>query len=552
MEGGDPIRLTNLSGGVSAFEWSPSGNAIAVLAGNPPSEAARRRREMYGGDFEVLGTEVRNNHLWLVPLPLRSGAAPPAELILGDSLTLDDFAWSPDGGRIAFDASPSRGGSIGAEDIYVVDVATRAIHKLVGTPGTDDAPMWSPDGKSIVFRTANGNRVLAATKRIAIIGANGGPVRVISEKFDENPMPVCWCADGIYFRGAQRTAMPLFRIDPVTKVIERLSDPDWIVSAAAFDRSGTTLAISASRPNTYPEIYLTPLRRFKPRVLTSLGDQVKSLPVARREVVSWRSTDGTQIEGVLLKPAQFDSTKKYPLLVVIHGGPTLTDLPNQSFVWSYPVEEFVGLGAVVLKPNYRGSAGYGEAFRSLNTRNLGVGDTWDVVSGVDYLIGRGFVDSTRVGAMGWSQGGFITAFASLTTNKFRAVAVGGGVSDWTLYYGYGDSGWWVRSALNATPWEDPAIYQKVSPMTYVKGAHTPTLILHGELDRRAPTAGAYELYAALRDQHVPVQMIVYKSQGHGIGAPKLIRALHEHSYKWFKHWIWGTGVPTTDSGDTTR
>ncbi len=412
--------------------------------------------------------------------------------------------------------------------------------------------MWSPDGQSIAFRTANGNRALTGTKRIGIVPAEGGPVRVISEKFDENPMLVRWGDDGLYFRAAQRTAMPLFRIDPNTKVIERLSDPDWIVFAASFDRSGKTLAISASRPNAYREVHLTPLRPFKPRALTNLGEQVASLPVATREVVRWRSKDRTEIEGVMLKPAQFDPTKKYPLLVVIHGGPTLTDLPDKSFVWSYPVEELVALGAVVLRPNYRGSAGYGEEFRSLNARNLGVGDTWDIISGVDYLVGRGFVDSTRVGAMGWSQGGYITAFSSLTTNRFRAVAVGGGVPDWTLYYAYGDAGWWVRNALGATPWEDPAIYQKVSPMSYVRGAHTPTLILHGELDHRAPTGGAYELYAALRDEGVPVKMIVYKGQGHGIGTPKLIRALHEHSYKWFKQWIWGSGVANADTNDTKR
>lgn len=536
--GGDPIRLTNIAGGVSAFEWSPDGTALAVLADGPPSDAARKRRETYGGDFIILDSAETNNHLWMVPLPPRPGATapPPVELTQGDSLTFEDFAWSPDGRRIAIDAWPSRGSASGREDIYVLDVATRGIRKIVDRPGTDDSPMWSPDGKFVAFRTDNA----AGTRRIGIVAANGGPVRIISESFDENPLLVHWNSDGLYFRAVQRTATSLFRVDPTTRVIERLSDPTWIIFGASFDRSGKTLAIGASRPNTFPEIHLTSLRPFAPRALTNLGDQTKGLPVARREVVTWRSKDGTNIEGVLLEPANFDSTKKYPLLVVIHGGPALTDFPDQSFVWSYPVEEFVALGAVVLKPNYRGSAGYGGAFRKLNTRNLGIGDTWDIVSGVDYLVRRGFVDSTRVGAMGWSQGGYIAAFASLTTNKFRAVAVGAGVPDWTLYYGYGQAGSWVRAVLEATPWSDPAIYQKASPLSYVKGAHTPTLILHGENDRLAPTAGAYELYAALRDQNVPAKMVVFRGQGHGIGPPKLIRALHEQSYAWFKQWILGS------------
>src|SRR5262249_14131900 len=154
--------------------------------------------------------------------------------------------------------------------------------------------------------------------------------------------------------------------------------------------------------NQYGEIYASSIEAPAPKQVTRAGDQFSGFTLARREVVRWKSGDGTEIEGVLLKPADFDAKKKYPLLVGSHGGPTGIDMPSVSADRYYPIERFVARGALVLRPNYRGSAGYGEAFRSLNVRNLGVGDYADVISGVDSLIDQGFVDKDRVGAMGWS------------------------------------------------------------------------------------------------------------------------------------------------------
>jgi dipeptidyl aminopeptidase/acylaminoacyl peptidase len=193
----------------------------------------------------------------------------------------------------------------------------------------------------------------------------------------------------------------------------------------------------------------------------------------------------------------------------------------------------------VLRPNYRGSAGYGEKFRALNVRNLGVGDYWDVISGVDYLIGRGMADSDRIGAMGWSQGGYISAYITTFSNRFKAVSVGAGISDWITYYVNTDITAFTRQYLKATPWDDPEIYRTTSPISYIKTAKTPTLIQHGENDRRVPIPNGYELYRGLRDQNVPVKMVVYKGFGHGINKPKQMRSVMEENENWFGTWIWG-------------
>jgi dipeptidyl aminopeptidase/acylaminoacyl peptidase len=231
--------------------------------------------------------------------------------------------------------------------------------------------------------------------------------------------------------------------------------------------------------------------------------------------------------------------KKYPLLVVIHGGPTGVDQPVVNADRYYPIERFVAKGALVLRPNYRGSAGYGEKFRALNVRNLGVGDYADVISGVDALIAKGWVDRDRVGAMGWSQGGYISAFITTSSDHFKAVSVGAGISDWMTYYANTDITPFTRQYLHATPWEDPEIYKKTSPISYIGKAKTPTLIQHGENDRRVPIPNAFELRQALEDRGVPVKMVVYKGFGHGITKPKQQRAVMEENENWFAHYIWG-------------
>ena len=193
---------------------------------------------------------------------------------------------------------------------------------------------------------------------------------------------------------------------------------------------------------------------------------------------------------MLIKPRDYDPAKKYPLLCVIHGGPTGIDRPQAIDARYYPTDLWAARGALVLKVNYRGSAGYGQRFRQLNVRNLGVGDAWDVLSGIDALVAKGMVDPDRLGCMGWSQGGYISAFLTTSSTRFKAISVGAGISNWATYYYNTDITPFTIQYLDADPAKDPEIYRKTSPMSYVMGAKTPTLIQHGEFDRRVPIANA--------------------------------------------------------------
>ena len=271
--------------------------------------------------------------------------------------------------------------------------------------------------------------------------------------------------------------------------------------------------------------------------------QINQWKVAQSEVISWKSKDGAVIEGVLHKPMNYDPSKKYPLLVMIHGGPTGIDWPTPTPGGVYPVLQWLDKGCLVLRPNYRGSAGYGEAFRSLNVKNLGVGDAWDVLSGIDYLDSKGMIDKNKMGCMGWSQGGYISAYLTTNSDIFKAISVGAGISNWTTYYVSTDIHPFTRQYLKATPWSDENIYKMTSPMTHIKNAKTPTLIQHGEFDRRVPISNAYELLQGLRDNGVKSELIVYKGFGHGITKPKERLAANWHNWQWFNKFVWGEDVP---------
>jgi dipeptidyl aminopeptidase/acylaminoacyl peptidase len=548
VDGGEARTLTSLESGVTAFRWSPDGRAIAFTSLDPLTTARKDRDARYG-DFEDVDRDPRMTHLHL--LAVDTGVV---SRVTEGAFTVGRFAWSPDGRSIAFDhridADPANNGSA---DISVVDVTSRERRPLVAIEGPDANPVWSPDGASIAFESAMGAEFFYyLNTRLAIVPAGGGTPEALAIDLDEDPSLEAWSADGLLFSASDRTSAFLYRVDPRGGAVTRLGpSPGHAANGFSFDRGHGRVAFVSSSATAFPDVHVAAVATMTEATpLTTTGRQIASWAIGSRDVIRWKSRDGVEIEGILHKPSNFTPGRRYPLLVVIHGGPTGISRPTPvSAGFAYPVELWLSRGALILQPNYRGSAGYGEAFRSLNVRNLGVGDAWDVVSGIDHLVAEGLVDRDRVGTMGWSQGGYISAFlATHDSARFKAASVGAGISNWMTYYVNTDIHPFTRQYLKSTPWDDPEIYARTSPMTYIKQARTPTLIQHGEKDQRVPPPNAFELYQGLQDQGTPTRLVIYKGFGHGLTKPKAQRAAMEHNLEWFDQHFFGTGKPTEPQG----
>ena len=438
--GGEAFPLTHEEREIGPFEWSPDSRSIAYASPGPEPAGSKSRHDKYG-DFEVVSEDSVKSQLWLVQVPAIASLDParqpkPEPLTPKSDFDIQTLSWSPDGRRIAFEAQEQPGyTSDETARIYAVDLATKSVHKLLDEGVPNHKPVWSPDGSQIAFMTIEkGKPSFPANIEIAVIPSNGGAPTTLTADFDESARLIDWGPDGIYF-GVFQLESAVFRLNPSSRKRERINPPGSIgFSGVSFSRDHRRAGGLAVRPNLLAEVCVSAVDRFSPAYLTDLNAQRQGFKFATREAIRWKSTDGTEVEGILIKPANYDPARKYPLLVVIHGGPATLDNPSFTPDRDYPIEAFAAKGALLLRPNYRGSTGYGEKFRTLIVGNLGIGPYEDVISGVDFLIGKGMVDKDRLGVMGWSQGGHIAAFAATYGDRFKAASVGAGITDWTTYY----------------------------------------------------------------------------------------------------------------------
>ena len=548
VDGGAAAQLTNAPNGVGYFAWSPDGKRLAFASlENEPEYLTTRKA--HSGNFTVVGETPAMNCLWTVEVDHTSMEPPPAVKRtenISISGVLAPFSWSPDGSKIAFSGISAEKKTDLSPDIYSLTLADGSIKQLVSLRGRDRDPQWSPDGKQIIFTSDMGRKGLEAYNyELATVDAAGGVPKSVSEKFDGHPRLVEWNKDGIYFWAREKTACHIFRLDPVSGQSARVPIQEGLVGGGfSFSSDGKKMAFAAPSATSVGELYFFDLKKSSTRKLTDMNTQVRHFALGKREVITWQNTeDGVAIEGVLTKPADFNPKKKYPLLLVIHGGPSAANdvaLLNWRY---YPIDLWVSRGAVVLEANYRGSSSNGKKFTTMAFRNF-LQEGVDILSGVDHLINKGWVDTTRMGCMGWSHGGYLTALLASTSNRFKAASAGAGIYNWTSFY-YGSAGGaeLAMDYLGASPSADPDIYREVSPMSRIKRYRTPTLIQHGESDRLVPISEAYQFRKELDEHGVKVEMIVYNGFGHGINKPRSLRSATEQNFYWFNHFLWGDPLP---------
>jgi dipeptidyl aminopeptidase/acylaminoacyl peptidase len=277
----------------------------------------------------------------------------------------------------------------------------------------------------------------------------------------------------------------------------------------------------------------------EPVKLTDHNPQVKDLALGRGEVIRWRSKDGMEIEGLLIHPVGFKPGQRYPLLAGIHGGPSGVWTQNFPAGWGNYAHVWAGKGWLVFLPNVRGSSGYGEKLLLANVRDWGGGDFQDIQTGLDDLVERGIADPDKLGQTGWSYGGYMTAWTLTQTPRFKAVMVGAGLTNMFSMYSTNDLQRILEGYFGAAPWNDLEAYRRASAMSFIKQAKTPTLIMHGSEDKRVPIGQAQELYMGLRKNNVPVQMVLYPREGHGLSEPRHQLDKMRREYAWFAKHVLG-------------
>jgi dipeptidyl aminopeptidase/acylaminoacyl peptidase len=378
-----------------------------------------------------------------------------------------------------------------------------------------------------------------------------GAMRNISAAVDQELLTITWVESGLYTTCPEGTRLQALRLGLDGQAVRlELGEVFPVLNWQALDVTTTgQIVLIGANAQAVAEVYWAEPTgdgtRYQVQQLTRFGRAVENWELGTVETVRWTSRDGTQIEGVLRKPRDFDPTHRYPLVFVVHGGPTgvstETLLSGEDRAY-YPAVQFANKGVLVLKPNYRGSIGRGQAFTELNVNNLGIGDLWDLESAIDALAALGWVDVEHVGCMGWSQGGYISAFAGLHSEAFRAVSVGAGVSDWYTYHISNDIPDFTVDYLSGSPFHNRELYNRTAPISRLAAAHTPMLIQHGTEDRRVPLSNAMELYRGLKAMDVPVELFVFPGMGHPITKPRENHAVMHQNLAWFSHYLLGEAL----------
>ncbi len=533
LRGGEAKKIARPQTSVMAFEWSPDGTTFAFVAPEAPTQREgqeeHNRSFEVGGDWYLADRVSPARHIWRVD----ADEGEPKRLTTDHTLAylVGSFAWSDDGQSIVYGAQP---------DAYSASFLRGSLRR-VSLAGDDEALLAdpapyggaspSPDGKWIAFVKTRGEEMAFHPGGVFAIPTAGGARRDLTAQIDRDIFWAEWAPNGraLWVAAPDSTTISLW-YQPIDAPPTKVELGETVFGGGSVARNGRLL-FRGSTAASGTELYVLDGVDGLPRQLTDFHAGLSERTLGRVETIEW-TNDGFDQDGVLIYPPEFDASKRYPLVLMIHGGPMSSSTTQFNIFGQIAAAH----GWLVFQPNYRGSNNRGDAFQSAVINDAGAGPGRDVMAGVEAVIAKGFVDETRLASTGWSYGGYMTVWLTAHYDVWRAAVAGAAVTDWFDWYTLSDMNVWSGYGLDGSPWKNgnDEHYRTQSPISYATNIRAPTLILSTTLDPRVSVTQSFKLYSVLRDHDVPVKFVAYPVPGHFPGDPVHSRDVFQRWFGWLE------------------